>query len=45
MEIYRIKHGIMKQIPEDFELKQFVKYLFAFVVGLIIGNIWPHMQF
>ncbi len=44
MEIYTIKRGVMKQVPEDFELKQVVKYIFAFVIGLMIGNYWPHLQ-
>jgi hypothetical protein len=44
MEIYTIKRGVMKQVPEDFELKQVVKYAFYFVIGLMIGNYWPHLQ-
>jgi hypothetical protein len=44
MEIYTIKRGVMKQVPEDFELKQVVKYLFYFIVGLMIGNYWPYLQ-
>jgi hypothetical protein len=44
MEIYTIKRGVMRQVPEDFEFKQLVKYIFAFVIGLVIGNFWPHLQ-
>jgi hypothetical protein len=44
VEIYTIKHGVMRQIPEDFELKQLVKYIFAFVIGMMLGNFWPHLQ-
>jgi len=44
MEIYTIKRGVMKQVPEDFELKQVVKYIFYFGIGLMIGNYWPYLQ-
>lgn len=44
MIIYMIKRGVMRQVPEDFEMKQVLKYLFAFVVGLMAGNFWPHLQ-
>lgn len=44
MEIYTIKRGVLRQVPEDFELKQMIKYIFFFIIGLMIGNLWPHLQ-
>ena len=44
MEAYQIKRGVMKQIPEDLELKQVIKYLLAFLFGLVLGNFWPRMM-
>jgi hypothetical protein len=40
MEAYQIKRGVMKQIPEDLELKQVIKYILVFVAGVILGNAW-----
>ncbi len=39
MEIYTIKQGVMKPVPEDYELKQMVKYIFFIILGLIIGHL------
>ncbi len=44
MEIYTIKRGVMRQLPEDWNLKQLVKYIGAFFFGLMLGHIWPYMQ-
>lgn len=40
MELYTIKSGKMKQVPVDYELKQAIKYIIVFVLGLILGNFW-----
>jgi fucose permease len=38
MEIYTIKQGVMKQVPEDYELKQMIKYILFTILGLMIGR-------
>lgn len=44
MVIYSIKRGVMRKVPKDSELRQLVKYIFFFTVGLVLGNFWPHLQ-
>lgn len=39
MDIYTIKQGVMRQVPEDYELKQMVKYILFTVLGLMIGRL------
>jgi len=39
MEIYTIKQGVMRQVPEDYELKQMVKYILFTILGLMIGRV------
>ncbi len=43
MDIYTIKHGIMRQVPVDFELKQAIKFILVFIIGLMIGNYWAQL--
>ncbi len=38
MEIYTIKQGVMRQVPEDYELKQMIKYILFTILGLMIGR-------
>ncbi|MFH2074229.1 MAG: hypothetical protein ABIJ57_02605 [Pseudomonadota bacterium] len=40
MELYTIERGIMRQVPEDWELKQIIKYVLIFIVGVVLGNAW-----
>jgi hypothetical protein len=39
MEIYTIKQGVMKPVPEDYELKQMVKYILFVIFGLVMGHL------
>lgn len=39
MEIYTIKQGIMRPVPEDYQLKQMAKYILLTIFGLIIGHL------
>lgn len=39
MEIYTIRKGVMRLLPEDYELKQVIKYILSFAFGLYLGGI------
>jgi len=39
MEIYAIKQGVMKPVPEDYELKQMVKCILFVIFGLMIDHL------
>lgn len=40
MEIYTIRRGVMRAVPEDYELKQCVKYIVAVLFGMYVGYRW-----
>ena len=40
MNLYVIRKGALRQVPEDWELKQVIKYILIFVAGVILGNAW-----
>lgn len=39
MEIYHIKDGTMRQVPDDWELRQTVKYILVFLSGMAFVGI------
>lgn len=44
MELYTIKRGVMRSVPDDWELRQAVKAVAFTILGILIGLCWPGMQ-
>ncbi len=40
MDTYTIKNGIMRRIPECYELRWFATHLIAGVFGILLGLVW-----
>ena len=39
MEIYKIHKGVLRLIPEDYQLKQGIKYILLFAFGFFLSGI------
>lgn len=40
IETYTIRKGVMKRIPECYELRWFTSHLIAAIFGLLLGLVW-----